>query len=162
MDTTEVTEFAYAAVMGKSPSSNGPQMPVRGVSFNNAEEYCNRVGKRLPTGEEWEKFAGTKEFATANGKLVGSGGKKEANFASDGPMNVKSFQPNSNGMYDMTGNVWEWVNDGDVFTHKCGGSWNNSGSDYLSMSFRHCYSYPGGSVDAVGFRCVVSFEDSKK
>lgn len=161
MHTTEVTVSSYKAVTGKTPSSDGPNMPVTNVSYNDAKAYCEKVHMRLPTGAEWEKFAGPNEFATADGKLVDNTGKKEANYDSSGPMNVKSFLPNSHGMYDMTGNVWEWVSDGSVFKDLRGGSWYRSNTDYLRVAYRNYYIYPGDSSRYVGFRCV-SPEDSKK
>lgn len=155
MDKTEVTEEAYAKVMGQSPSHNGPRHPVTLVSYNDAAEYCKRVGKRLPSGAEWEKFAGTKTFATHDGTLIGADGKKNANFNSSGLQEVASYMPNENGMYDMTGNVWEWVTDGRALKDIRGGSWVNSVTDYLRVGFRSSY-MPYLGFTNVGFRCVFS------
>lgn len=161
MDKTEVTESAYAAVKGSSPSSKGPNMPVTLVTYNDAKDFCEKKGKRLPTGAEWEKFAGSNEYATHDGKLVNDKNEKEANFDSRGPMNVGSFLPNSHGMYDMTGNVWEWVSDGNVFRDLRGGSWFNLSTDLLRVGFRIDSLDPDNSNGYVGFRCVAP-EDSKK
>lgn len=165
MQRTEVTVSSYKQVTGKSPSSDGPNMPVTNVSYYDAKAYCEKVHMRLPTSVEWEKFAGTNEYATADGRLVDFNGKKEANFASNGPKNVAFYPPNRNGMYDMTGNVWEWVSDlwmsdGSVSKELRGGSWQYYGEKSLRVGFSIVNSPSGSNMD-VGFRCV-SPEASKK
>lgn len=103
-----------------------PNEPVTQVSWNDTVAYAKWVGKRLPTEAEWE-------FA-ARGGLVGKtyawgdelrpGGKPVANWwQGEFPDNntdedgyrmrapVGSFAPNGYGLYDVAGNVWEWVAD---------------------------------------------------
>lgn len=166
MDKTEVTQSAFQVVKGyshgfqnASDASKGPQMPEIIVGYKEAEDYCKKVGKRLPTAEEWKKFAGPNQFATHDGKLVNDKGVKEANvnycpeYYNEDPscvlpshtMKVASFPPNSHGMYDMTGNVSEWVADGDAFS--------NLADWYAKLGARNVFGDPlPSSVDLKGVR----------
>jgi formylglycine-generating enzyme len=100
--------------------------PVVHVAYEDAEAYAAWAGKALPTEAEWERAArGGLEGATyAWGDEVTPDGRFMANFwqgefpwqnlARDGFMGtspVGSYAPNGYGLYDMTGNVWEWTSD---------------------------------------------------
>ncbi len=126
MDTKEVSQVAFQSVMGNNPSHfPGGNLPVDSVAWMEAKEYCKRSGKRLPTEAEWEYAAragtqtnfywGDDYDATKANYCDGS---CELNVrvadASDGFKNtapVGSFPPNPFGLYDMAGNVSEWVFD---------------------------------------------------
>lgn len=116
---TEVTQKLWKAVMGSNPSKKKcPKRPVESVSYYDIQEFLNLLDSltgmhfRLPTEEEWE-------YAARGGKnskgYVYSGGKDIDKVAwYNGNTNklkkVKKRSPNELGIYDMSGNVWEWTN----------------------------------------------------
>ncbi len=162
MDKYEVTQRKYEQVMGKNPSRfKGSNLPVEHVTWYEADEYCGKVGKRLPTEWEWEKAA--KAGTTTEYYWGNEVGKNNANCSNCGSRwdnketaPVGSFKPNAYGLYDMAGNVWEWTNsdyDGSgkykIFR---GGAWFH-GADIVRSSFRNGLDI-GDRSSADGFRCV--------
>jgi formylglycine-generating enzyme required for sulfatase activity len=111
MDVTLVTQAEYQRAMGNNPSyfSGCADCPVEQVSWNDANNYCSRVGKRLPTEAEYEYAARGGIDSARYGDLdaiawysANSGGRTH-------PVGQK--QPNAYGLYDMLGNAWEWCAD---------------------------------------------------
>jgi formylglycine-generating enzyme required for sulfatase activity len=107
---TPVTQAAYKNVTGANPSHfKGDQLPVERITWDEAQAYCHRVGMRLPTEAEWEYAARGGNTAALYGPLTriawykgNSGGTTHR---------VAQKQANDYGLYDMLGNVDEWVSD---------------------------------------------------
>ena len=112
----EVSQKQWAFVMGNNPSHHkNDQFPVEFVSWNDCLEFCNKlselVGKevRLPTEAEWELACRAGTISEFN---FGDNSSPEyANIDLNRPVNVGSYPPNAWGLYDMHGNVKEWVAD---------------------------------------------------
>ncbi len=126
MDKFEVSQRFFQAAMGHNPSRfKGADRPVEMVTWHEADEYCKKSDKRLPTEAEWEYAARGK----TNTKYYWGNAfdASQANFCdskcglnirtenlSDGFANtspVGSFPANPFGLHDMAGNVHEWVAD---------------------------------------------------
>jgi len=180
MQTTEVTQGQWQRVMGSNPSwfkNCGDDCPVEEVSWNDAQDFIRRLNQRegtdkyrLPTEAEWEYAARAGSttrfcFGNDNGQL-GQYAWYDNNSGSK-PHSVAQKKPNAWGLYDMHGNVWEWVQDwygnypsgsvtdptgpssgsSRVFR---GGSWNAGAGDCRS-AYRY-RSTPGGRSNYLGFR----------
>jgi len=129
MQTTEVTQGQWKAVMGSNPSSFkncGDDCPVENVSWNDVQEFIQKLNARgqgtyrLPTEAQWEYAAraGTEtafyfgENLDCSQANFGNGWSSECEDENPGEtMKVGSFPANRWGLRDMHGNVWEWTAD---------------------------------------------------
>jgi hypothetical protein len=151
---SEVTQAAYQKVVGKNPSYHkGVDLPVEQVNWNEAVSYCRAIGGRLPTEAEWEYAA----RAGSSGARYGDVDRIAWTDANSGgnTHSVKHKDPNAWGLYDMLGNVWEWVEDvypGTQSRTLRGGSFNLSPRD--ARSSNRGRSVPGVHNDDLGFRCA--------
>jgi len=130
LQTTEITQGQWKAVMGSNPSyfsSCGDDCPVEHVSWEDAQEFIEKLNLhenvnryRLPTEAQWEYAARAgSTTALANGNLAVTGCSLDTNLNAigwycgnaDKTHQVAQKQPNAWGLYDMHGNVSEWCQD---------------------------------------------------
>ena len=118
IDTYEVTQKKWDAVMKMNRSVfHHPEQPITHIYWREARSYCHKIGKRLPTEAEWE-------YAARAGSQTKFPWGDEIDddflwYAGNSPREIPHVgkkKPNAWGLYDMMGNVWEWVED--WFSHE--------------------------------------------
>ncbi len=188
IDKHEVTNEKFEKIfpehfLRRSIFSECDQCPVSKISWYEAADYCYLIGKSLPSEAQWERaarggkgcqFPWGEEFDRMNPPA--RGGLKLQDKAAP----VGSFPPNRHGLYDMAGNVWEWV--GDWFSIKSyyagvlhnprgparglmkvrrGGSWSDS-IIAMASGYRD-WSYPiSRGFNDIGFRCAINLKNSEE
>lgn len=177
---TEVTQELWKAVMGSNPSYlSGTNLPVERVSWDDCQTFITKLNQltgknfRLPTEAEWEyaarggqksrgyKYAGSNTLSDVAWYTDNSGSKTHP---------VKQKQANELGLYDMSGNVWEWCQDwfgsytSNAQTNPTGPSSGSNrvfrGGSWLSNAFgcrvaSRGGNSPGARGNYLGFRVVL-------
>lgn len=113
MDVYEVTQAQFESVMRSRPFEfKNPDLPAERITWFEARDYCLKLGKRLPTEAEWEKAA---RAGTATKYYWGEAMDDAYAWHWDNAKKKTHVpgekKPNAHGLYDMAGNVWEWVSD---------------------------------------------------
>ena len=175
----EVTQRQWRKVMGTNPSyfKNRNNCPVENVSWNDVQDFLRKLNRqtkgakyRLPTEAEWE-YAARGGNKSRGYKYAGSNNIGDVawyyNNSSSKTHPVGQKLPNELGLYDMTGNVWEWCSgwynsyysnstkdpSSGSYRVKRGGGWININS-YWRVAYRS-YSDPSYDNSNLGFRLVV-------
>ncbi len=199
MGETEVTQALWFAVMGKKPTSDGnpwessfglgDNYPAYNVSWDDCQEFITKLNLltgqtfRLPTEAEWELAArggtGSQGYKYAGSNTIDDVAWYLDNIPSQewftagcGTQPVATKSPNELGLYDMSGNLWEWCLDwysssyysSSVQTNPTGpssgshrvlrgGSWYNS-ARFCRVSYRD-NNYPSNRRDSDGLRLAL-------
>ena len=181
---------------GPAPPPDRALLPMYNVSWHDASAFCQWKGKRLPTESEWEKaarggldredfpwgmeyqtpIAPTSEAAAPTGAANRAPQPQMKQHAWSnsalGPTKVGSYEANGYGLFDMSGNVWEWTSDWyDLFAYSVaerrnplgpatghykvirGGGWGEDDARLGSVYIRN-FANPELETPTIGFRCV--------
>ena len=180
-----VTQELWETILNDNPSNfKGLKQPVEQVSWNDTQDFIKKLNQltgknhRLPTEAEWEFAArggiySEKYIYTGSDRLLEVGWYNENSGNETHPVGEKPA--NELGLYDMSGNVWEWVEDNwhddyqeaptdgsawlsssaEALRRVCrGGSWIDH-ARYCRVSYRYDYS-PEIRISYLGFRLALS------
>ena len=182
LSTHEITQGQWEAVMGHNPSYQplcGTDCPVEGVSWQDVQDFIERLNVaedgyeyRLPTEAEWEYAARAGSTEDRHGPIDTIAWHSGNSMSTTHPVARK--EANEFGLFDMLGNVWEWVQDwkgeypGDSVTDPTG---PDSGSERVvrgggwSSATRYCRAPNRGSFNpsnrsnSIGFRLLRSVDN---
>ena len=178
---TEVTQALWKAVMGNNPSNfKGDNLPVDSVSWDDCQDFIRKLNVltnrrfRLPTEAEWE-FAARGGNKSNHTQYSGSSNIDDVAWydgnSGSKTHSVKTKKANELGLYDMSGNVWEWCQDWfgryssnaqtnptgpDSGTYRVfrGGTWSFNARGCRSSN--RFYNSPGDRYNSLGFRLALS------
>lgn len=176
---TEVTQDLWDTIMGNNPSQyRCKDLPVEHVSWYDVQQFIAKLNTltnrefRLPTEAEWE-YAASGGLKGNSYLFSGSNNIQEVAWygVTIGTNHVKSKKPNELGLYDMSGNVWEWCSDcfgyynghsqhnpqgpqTGTFRVFRGGSWSNS-AKYCRITNRN-FKEPTSKDNSIGFRLALN------
>lgn len=159
MGETEVTVALWNAVMGNGGGST--TMPKTSVTWNDAHRFITKLNAmaharkliaddenfRLPTEAQWEFAAKggnkSKGYRYAGGDNIDDVAVTRENSGSDSPTHVKTKRPNELGLYDMSGNAYEWVDDrgGDYSAEPQTDPQRTNGSGYVKRGGSNYHSF---------------------
>lgn len=162
MGETEVTQALWTTVMGSNPSLNkaGDKFPVENVNWDDCQAFIAKLNEmtgmtfRLPTEAEWE-FAARGGVKSKNYKYAGSDNGDDVAWNSaitESSKEVATKAPNELGIYDMSGNAWEWCSDGE---------YNYTAEDQINPTHVEGVNrvYRGGGWSSAIHRCRISFRE---
>jgi len=182
IDKYEVTNAEYRVYLGQTGKPapkfwedtkyNGDDQPLVGIAWEGAMDYCRWAGKRLPTEAEWELAARGRDGALypwGDTPSIVATNTRESKEGRPLPVGSFAYGVSSQGVYDMSGNVWEWCYDyydKDYYRDSSyknprgpdsgkervirGGGWNIS---VVDMAFRKRVK-PTSQYASLGFRCA--------
>ncbi len=176
MNTQSASREAILDAVEKQQRSQD-NLPVSGVTWAEADAYCQWLGKRLPTEMEWEKAArGTNgnEYPWGNEWLKAHSNSGEGEGWAHGVSPVGHYVKGQSpyGVFDMAGNVMEWTADwyqrypgneyeskdyGETFKVVRGGGWGGMGHYAINHFNRTSYRFylrPESAFPDLGFRCA--------
>lgn len=184
IDKYEMTNEKFEKVfpehkLRRSQFAQCDNCPASKISWYEAADYCHLKGKSLPSEAQWERAA-----QGVDGCEFPWGGKFDPEKPQarggvklrDNGAPVGSYPPNKNGLYDMAGNVWEWVGDWfsiryyyreimynprgpshGIMKVRRGGSWSDS-VNAMHTGYRD-WSYPfSRGFNDIGFRCAINLK----
>jgi formylglycine-generating enzyme required for sulfatase activity len=169
-----VTQEQYQVIMETNPSrcKDNPKNPVDSITWNDAQIFCQKLSQktgrnyRLPSESEWEYAcrAGTQTpyyFGDNERRLDKYAWCQHNSDSKTHPVGEK--KPNNWGLYDMSGNVWEWCEDGWHEDYQNapqdGTAWNDNHSQTNRRVLRGGSSFVYARIIRSAFRCTYDFHD---